>query len=69
MDNLDSQKRVFDKLDKLRRKFGIQGCYQNHVGTGVGGLLWNHYWLLKDFDPEYIGVHTIFVMQSGNETQ
>lgn len=56
MANLDSHKRAFDKLEKLNRKFGVQGCYQNHAGTGVGGPVWDLYWLLKDFDPEYIGV-------------
>ncbi len=56
MENLDAHKRVFDKLEKLNRKYGIQGCYQNHAGTGVGAPLWDLYWLLKDFDPEHIGV-------------
>ncbi|WP_339714677.1 TIM barrel protein [uncultured Kriegella sp.] len=56
MENLDSHKKIFDKLEKLNRKFGIQGCYQNHAGAGVGGPVWDLYWLLKDFDPEYIGV-------------
>ncbi len=56
MENLDSHKKVFEKLEKLNRKFGIQGCYQNHAGTGVGGPVWDLYWLLKDFDPEYVGV-------------
>ncbi|MEI6141367.1 MAG: TIM barrel protein [Mariniphaga sp.] len=54
--NLDAHKRNIDKLEKLNRKTGIKGVYQNHSGTNIGGPVWDLYWLLKDFDPKFIGV-------------
>jgi L-ribulose-5-phosphate 3-epimerase len=55
-ENLDIHKKTLEKLERLNRKFGIHGGYQNHSGTNVGGPVWDLYWLLKDSDPEYIGV-------------
>lgn len=55
-ENLDIHKRSIEKIVKLNRKYGIHGGYQNHSGTGVGAPVWDLYWLLKDFDPAYIGV-------------
>ena len=55
-DNLKTHKKTFDKLEKINRKFGIQGCYQNHSGTKVGGPVWDIYWLMKGCDPDYISV-------------
>ena len=55
-ENLDIHKRSFEKLGNINRKYGIYGGYQNHSGTGVGAPVWDLYWLLKDFDPAYIGV-------------
>jgi len=37
MENLNVLKKTFDKFEKINRKFGIKGCYQNHAGTNVGG--------------------------------
>ncbi|KAF0239244.1 MAG: xylose isomerase-like TIM barrel [Prolixibacteraceae bacterium] len=54
--NLDEHKIIFEKLEKLNRKYGIHGDYQNHSGTRVGGPVWDLYHLLKDRDPEFIGV-------------
>ena len=34
----------------------FHGGYQNHSGRGVGGPVWDLYSLLKDRDPQYIGV-------------
>ncbi|MEI6050299.1 MAG: TIM barrel protein [Bacteroidota bacterium] len=55
-ENLSAHKKTFDKLEKINRKFGIQGCYQNHSGTRVGGPVWDIYWLMNGCDPEYISV-------------
>lgn len=55
-DNLAAHKKKFEHLEKINRKYGIRGCYQNHSGARVGGPVWDIHWLLKDFDPEYIGV-------------
>jgi len=54
--NLDEHKKTFEKLENLNRKYGVHGDYQNHSGTRVGGPVWDLYHLLKDCDPEFIGV-------------
>ncbi len=55
-ENLDHYKKVMEKLEKINRKYKINGGYQNHSGTRVGGPVWDLYWLLKDSDPAFIGV-------------
>ena len=55
-ENLDAQKIEFKKLEKLNKEFGVTGNYQNHSGVRVGGPVWDLYHLLKDCNPEYIGV-------------
>lgn len=54
--NLADVKFTFENLEKLNRKYGVSGNYQNHSGTGLGGPVWDLYEVLKDLDPEYIGV-------------
>lgn len=54
--NLDDIRLTFEKLEKLNREFGVTGNYQNHSGTRVGGPVWDLFYLLKDRDPESIGV-------------
>jgi len=56
IENLTTHKKTFDKLETINRKFGIQGCYQNHTGTNIGGPVWDLYWLVKDCDPDYISI-------------
>lgn len=53
---LQKYKNVMKKLEELNRKYKIHGAYQNHSGTRVGGPVWDLYELVKDLDPEYIGV-------------
>jgi len=55
-ENLKYLRKTFKKLEKINRKFGIQGCYQNHAGTAIGGPVWDLYMLLKGCDPDFIGV-------------
>lgn len=55
-ENLENHKFTFEKLEKLNREFGVTGNYQNHSGRRVGGPVWDLYELLKDRDPNYIGV-------------
>lgn len=52
---LQKYKPVFGELEKLNRKYGIHGAYQNHYGTRIGGPVWDLFELLKDLDPRYIG--------------
>lgn len=56
--NLDDHKRTLSELEKLNRKYHIHGCIQNHSGpyNMVGAPVWDLHYLLKDFDPEFIGV-------------
>jgi L-ribulose-5-phosphate 3-epimerase len=55
-DNLEGHRFTFEHLEKINREFGVHGAYQNHSGTGVGAPVWDLYSLLKNFDPQYIGV-------------
>lgn len=54
--NIDIHKRAFEQLEKINRKYGIHGSYQNHSGNRVGGPVWDLYLLIKDLDPQYTGV-------------
>jgi sugar phosphate isomerase/epimerase len=54
--NLDGHKKAMEKLEKVNRKYGIHGGYQNHSGTNVGGPVWDLHWIVKDCDPQFIGV-------------
>ena len=55
-ENLDHHRFTFEKLEKLNKEFGVTGNYQNHSGVNVGATVWDLYHLLKDHDPEFIGV-------------
>ena len=55
-ENLDEMRRIFEQFEKLNRKYKIRGEYQNHAGRRLGGPVWDLHHLLKDIDPEYIGV-------------
>jgi len=52
---LQKYKQVFNRLEKINRKYGIHGAYQNHYGTRIGGPVWDLFELLKDLDPAFIG--------------
>ncbi|HPE76633.1 MAG TPA: TIM barrel protein [Draconibacterium sp.] len=54
--NLDIYKKQLEKLAKLNERLGIHGGYQNHSGLHVGAPVWDLYDLLKDVDPEYLGI-------------
>lgn len=55
-ENLEQHRKTFEKLEKLNKEYGVTGNYQNHSGRRVGGPVWDLYHLLKDRDPEFIGV-------------
>ncbi len=58
LQNLDNYKRVMENFEKINRRYKIRGEYQNHSGpyNRVGGPVWDLYMLLKDLDPEFIGI-------------
>ena len=43
-------------LATLNREIGIRGGYQNHVGTRVGGSVWDLGILLEGIEPDGLGV-------------
>jgi L-ribulose-5-phosphate 3-epimerase len=43
-------------LAKLNEKYGIKGAYQNHEGTHVGASVWDIWYVLKEIDPDWIGL-------------
>ncbi|MEO6527210.1 MAG: TIM barrel protein [Gemmatimonadaceae bacterium] len=43
-------------LASLNRELGIRGGYQNHVGTRVGGSVWDLGVLLEGVEPDGLGV-------------
>jgi L-ribulose-5-phosphate 3-epimerase len=55
LESIHHYKTALTEIDKLNRKYVINGCYQNHAGTNVGAPVWDLYELLHDFSPESIG--------------
>ncbi|MCK4560398.1 MAG: sugar phosphate isomerase/epimerase [Calditrichia bacterium] len=46
------------ELAELNKKYNIVGVYQNHSGSkSIGAPIWDIYGLLKDIDPDHIGIH------------
>ena len=44
------------KLAELHGRYQVQGHYQNHAGSGVGGSVWELTHLLDGIDPGHIGI-------------
>jgi sugar phosphate isomerase/epimerase len=44
------------ELAALNREIGIRGGYQNHVGTRIGGSVWDLGVLLEGMEPDGLGV-------------
>ncbi|MDR2921478.1 MAG: sugar phosphate isomerase/epimerase [Tannerella sp.] len=53
--NLDQFKKKLSRLEALNTRHKIHGAIQNHVGTGLGASIWDAWYIIKDFDPNYIG--------------
>ncbi|QHT66425.1 sugar phosphate isomerase/epimerase [Rhodocytophaga rosea] len=43
-------------LAAINKKYNIQGAYQNHAGTNLGSSVWDIWEVIKDLDPQYMGV-------------
>lgn len=54
-DSLDVYRQQLQRLAELNRRYNIHGAYQNHSGTGVGGPVWDVWYLIKDLDPRWLG--------------
>jgi sugar phosphate isomerase/epimerase len=46
------------ELAALNQQLGLTGLIQNHSGNGyVGAAIWDAYDLVKDFNPQQLGLH------------
>ena len=53
---LENFKAQVKDLVALNKELGVKAIYQNHSGAKYfGAPLWDLYWVLKNFDPKYIG--------------
>ena len=46
-----------ESLAAIAGHAGITGGFHNHSGTYVGSALWDHWWLLRDTDPDQVGFY------------
>lgn len=44
-------------LAGLAQQAGIQGGFHNHSGAYVGSAMWDHWWLMRDTDPKWMGFY------------
>jgi sugar phosphate isomerase/epimerase len=56
-DRLNEVKRDVEGLAAASRHAGICGGFHNHSGTNVGSAMWDHWWVLRDTDPQSIGFY------------
>jgi len=58
MKQLDALKPRVAKLAALNAKYGMTAMYHLYAGsTEVGGPMWDMLYVLKDFDPQQVGLH------------
>ncbi len=56
-DRLNEVKGEVERLAALSRQVGMRGGFHNHSGTVVGAATWDHWWALRDTDPQSIGFY------------
>lgn len=57
-DQLDSLKPRIRDLAALNRQYGMTAMYHTHSGPNeVGACIWDLWYLLKDFNPDEVGVN------------
>lgn len=58
MQQLDALKPRVAGLAKLNERYGVASMYHLYAGSHeVGGPMWDMLYLLRDFDPKYVGLH------------
>jgi sugar phosphate isomerase/epimerase len=58
MPQLDGIKRKVDAFVKLNQKHGTTLLYHTRAGANaVGSVVWDLLYVMKDFDPKYVGFH------------
>jgi L-ribulose-5-phosphate 3-epimerase len=55
-DSLEVLSQKVNALGELNKQLGLKGYYQNHAGILVGSVIWEIYELLKNADPNYMGI-------------
>jgi sugar phosphate isomerase/epimerase len=55
-ESLQKLKPVMKEFAALNRSLGLHGAIQNHAGVRVGGPIWDLHELLRDQDPQWLGV-------------
>lgn len=45
----------FEALEKMNKKFGVHGAYQNHAGKYMGSSIWDLYQVLEHRSAEWMG--------------
>ena len=55
-ETLEKYKLQLKALAELNKKYGIHGAYQNHAGTNVGAAVWDLWYLIKERDPQWLGL-------------
>jgi len=54
--NLADFRIQYEKLAKMNKKYKIRGECQNHTGDRFGAAVWDQWEVLKDIDPQWVGV-------------
>lgn len=58
MEQLEALKPRVEKLAKLNEKFKLKAMYHTYSGNMmVGSSMWDFLYVLKNFDPAYVGFH------------
>ncbi len=58
MPQLDAIKRKVEKFVALNERHGTKIQYHTRSGgTSVGSVVWDHLYIMADFDPRYVGIH------------
>ncbi|MFO7287094.1 MAG: TIM barrel protein [Gammaproteobacteria bacterium] len=58
MPQLDAIKRKVERFVKLNERHGATLMYHTRSGaTSVGSVVWDLLYVLRDFDPRYVGLH------------
>jgi sugar phosphate isomerase/epimerase len=56
-DQLAGLKQRVGELVELNKPYRLTAIYHTHSGMEVGGSIWDLWLLIKDFDPQWVGVN------------